>query len=181
MHMSGPVRGLRNLAGTTQIQPLELFVSTLQPVDFHVRGHEQHSSPATVLDRLVDSCRPDPPLRHEMPILVEAALHGDAASAARLDAIFHSWVAAAPALDQLEASSPLLQEASGHIAAWPKLGTMGIEALSYLHSGTAPPADWKGAQTAILGNAVKQSELVDFVVLAPLQKLVDAASASKPQ
>jgi hexosaminidase len=184
MHMSGPVRGQRNLAGSTQIQPLELFVSTLQPVDFHVRGHEQHSSPATVLDRLVDSCRPDPPLRHEMPMLVDRALHGDPASAnssaARLDAIFRSWVAAAPALNQLETNSPLLQEASGHIAAWPKLGTMGIEALSYLHSGTAPPADWKDAQTAILKDAVKPSELVDFVVLAPLEKLVDAASTPKP-
>jgi hexosaminidase len=181
MQMSGPVRVMRNLAGSTQIQSLEVFINTLQPVAFHVRSREQRPSPATVFDRLVDSVRPDPPLRHEMPILVDAALHGDAVSIDRLDTLFHSWVAASPTLDRLEANSPLLQEASVHIAAWPKLGSMGIEALSYLRSGTAPPNGWKDAQTAILHDADKPNELVDFVVLAPLQTLVEAASSPKPQ
>jgi hexosaminidase len=180
MHISGPARGLRNLAGTTQIQPLELFVATLQPVNFPVRSREQRPSPATVFDRLVDSVRPDPPLQHEMPVLVDAALHGDAASINHLEALFHSWVSAAPALDRLEAGSPLLQQDSAHIAAWPKLGSMGIEALSYLRSGNAPPAGWQDAQTAILHEAVKPGELVDFVVLKPLQMLVEGVSAPKP-
>lgn len=180
MQMSGPVRVMRNLAGSTQIQPLEAFINTLQPVAFHVRSREQRPSPATVFDRLVDSVRPDPPLRHEMPILVDAALHGDTASIDRLDALFHSWATAAPALDRLEANSPLLQEASVHIAVWPKLASMGIEALFYLRSGTAPPAGWQDAQAAILHDADKPSELVDFVVLKPLQTLVEAANAPKP-
>ncbi|HUV70414.1 MAG TPA: family 20 glycosylhydrolase [Terracidiphilus sp.] len=179
-HISGPARGLRYLAASAQIQPLELFASTLQPVEFGVRSHEQHPSTTTVFDLLVDAVRPDPPLRHQMPILVDAALHGDAASMARLDALFHAWVAAAAALDKLEANSPLLQQASAHIAAWPRLGQTGIEALSYLRSGAAPPAGWQDAQKAILHDAVKPSELVDFVVLAPIQSLVDAASTPKP-
>jgi hexosaminidase len=179
MHMSGPVRGMRNLAGSTQIQPLEVFISTLQPVAFHVRSREQRPSPATVFDLLVDSVRPDPPLRHEMPVLVDAALHGDGASIDRLDSLFHTWVATAPALDKLEANSPILQQASAHIAAWPKLASMGIEALSYLRSGKAPPAGWQNAQKATLRDANKPSELVDFVVLKPLQTLVDGVSAQK--
>ena len=176
MQMSGPVRMMRNLVGSTQIQPLEVFANTLQPVAFHVRSSEQRPSTATVFDMLVDAVRPDPPLRHEMPILVDAAIHGDAASIARLDTLFNSWITASPALEKLEANSPLLQGASVHIAAFPKLGSMGIEALSYLHSGAAPPAGWQDAQKAILLEAVKQSELVDFVVLAPLQNLVAAAA-----
>jgi len=176
MQMSGPVRMMRNLAGSTQIQPLEVFVNTLQPVSFSERSQEQRPAPATVFDRLVDSVRPDPPLRHEMPILVDAAIHGDTASANKLDTLFHSWVAAAPALEKLEAGSPLLQEASVHIAAFPKLGSMGIEALAFLRKDTAPPAGWKDKQKAILHSAVKPSELVEFVVLAPVQKLVEAAS-----
>lgn len=179
MHMSGPVRGMRQVAGSAQIQPLEVFISTLQPVDFHIRGREQRPSPATVFARLVDAVRPDPPLQHEMPILVDAAIQGDKASADKLEALFHSWVAAAPALDRLQANSPLLQEASAHIAAWPKLGTMGLEALNYLHAGAAPPAGWQDAQKATLHDAVKPHELVDFVVLKPLQKLVEAAAALK--
>ncbi len=181
MHISGPVRIMRNLAGSTQIQPLELFASTLQPVAFHVRYREQRPSPATVFNRLVDAVRPDPPLRHELPILVDAAIHGDTAAIDRLDTLFHSWVQASPALDKLEANSPLLQEASAHIAAFPKLGSMGIDALSYLRSGNPPPPAWHDAQSAILHDAVKPAELVDFIVLAPLKNLVEAASLPRKQ
>lgn len=179
MQMSGPARMMRNLAGSTQIQPLEVFASTLQPVAFHVRSSEQRPSTATVFDKLVDSVRPDPPLRHEMPVLLDAAIHGDAASIERLGMLFHSWVAAGPGLDKLAAGSPLLQEASVHIAAFPKLGSMGIEALGYLRKGVAPPAGWVDAQKEILRGADKRSELVDFVVLGPLEKLVDAAGSVK--
>ncbi len=179
MHMSGPVRVMRNLAGTTQIQPLELFVATLQPVDFPVRSRLQKPSPATVYDRLVDAARIDPPLKHELSDLVDAAIAGDKASFDRLDSIFHSWVSAAPALDALEANSPLLKEGAAHIAAWPKLGAMGEDALNFLRAGAAPPAGWQENQTAILNEAEKPSELVEFVVLEPLQKLVSAAGNQK--
>lgn len=56
--LSGPESRLRQLAGTDQDQALVLFASTLQPVDFHVRSHEQITSPQTVFDRLVDAVRP---------------------------------------------------------------------------------------------------------------------------
>jgi hypothetical protein len=54
---------------------------------------------------------------------------------------------------------------------------MGLDALSYLHSGSAPLAGWQQAQEAALHDAVKPSELVDFIILAPLKNLVAAASA----
>src|SRR5208337_5080125 len=50
MQISGPVRMMRNLAGSSQIQPLEVFIDTLQPVAFHVRSREQNPAPATVFD-----------------------------------------------------------------------------------------------------------------------------------
>ncbi len=179
MHMSGPVRVMRNLAGTTQIQPLELFLATLEPVNFPVRSRLQKPSPSTVYDRVVDAARIDPPLKHEFQNMVDMAIGGDAASIARLDSLFHSWIAAAPALNALQANSPLLQEAAAHIAAWPKLGTMGEEALQSLRSGVPPPAGWQEKQTAVLHDAVKPSELVQFVVLEPLQKLVTAVDSQK--
>ena len=74
-----------------------------------------------------------------MPILVDAALHGDQAGMNQLDSLFH-----------------------------------------YLRSGAAPPAGWPEAQTAILHDAENPHEMADFVVLARLQKLVEAVSASKP-
>lgn len=176
-HITGPARMKRNLAGTEQIEPLEVISATMQPVAFDVRSSLQRPSPATVFDRLVDGVRPDPPLRHEMPMLVDSALQGDAASIARLNALFHSWIAAGPALDQLEANSPVLQEAAVHIAALPKLGRMGVDALSSLQTSKVPPAGWLEAQKNILRDANKPQELVDYVVLTPLQKLVEAAGA----
>ena len=181
MHMSGPVRVMHNLAGTTQIQSLKLFIATVQPVDFSVRSRIENPSPATVYDRVVDAARMDPPLKHEFQNLVDRSIGGDPASIDRLDSLFHSWVAAAPALDALEANSPLLKEAASHIAAWPKLGTMGEEAIQFLRTGTTPPADWQEKQIAVLHDAVKPSELVEFVVLEPLQKLVSSASARESQ
>ncbi|HVA01157.1 MAG TPA: beta-N-acetylhexosaminidase, partial [Terriglobia bacterium] len=170
---------LRQLAGTEQNQALELFADTLQPVDFGMRGRQQRPSPATVFDRLVDSVRPDPPLQHDLQLLVDGAIAGNTADMDRLDNLFHSWVDNAPALDRLEAGSPLLQEVSAHIAAWPKMGQMGIDALRYLRSGTAPPSGWQEAQTTVLQQAVNPHELVGFVVLGPLEKLVTAATAPK--
>jgi len=177
--LTGPERGLRQLAGTEQNQALELFADTLQPVDFGMRGRQQRPSPATVFDRLVDSVRPDPPLQHDLQLLVDGAIAGNTADMDRLDNLFHSWVDNAPALDRLEAGSPLLQEVSAHIAAWPKMGQMGIDALRYLRSGTAPPSGWQEAQTTVLQQAVNPHELVGFVVLGPLEKLVTAATAPK--
>ncbi|MFP5209642.1 MAG: beta-N-acetylhexosaminidase [Acidobacteriota bacterium] len=179
--LSGPERGLRQLAGTEQDQALSLFASTLQPVDFSVRMRQQHPSAATVFNRLVDAVRPDPPLKHAFQLLVDGALQGNTADMDKLDALFHSWMNAAPALDQLEAGSPLLQEASVHIATWPKLGQMGIDAISALRSGKAPPAGWQDAQNAVLKQAVDPHELVDFAILGPLEKLVNAAVTTKGQ
>lgn len=177
-HISGPERGLRQLAGTLDDRPLALFAHTLQPVDFSVRYNEQHTTQLTPLDQLVDSVRPDPPLRHQLDLLVDGALRGDAASTAQLRSIFRSWVEAAPALDQLAAHSPLLQGASDRISEWPRLGTAGLEALDDLAQGRTAPSAWREAQKTLLQQAAQHEELVDFAVLPALQKLVDAAGAT---
>jgi hexosaminidase len=179
-HISGPERGLRQLAGTEQDGALRLFASTLQPVDFGERYREQHTSQLTALDRLVDALRPDPPLRREVETLVNGVLGGDANDRQKLESIFHAWVDAAPDLDRPEAGSPLLQEDANRIAAWPKLGAMGIDALGYLRSGSTAPAGWKAAQTALLAEAAKPQELVNFVVLGSLGKLVAAVKEGDP-
>jgi CubicO group peptidase (beta-lactamase class C family) len=133
-----------------------------------------------VLNRLVDALRPDPPLRRELERLVDGALGGDAGDRQKLESIFHEWVKAAPELDRLEAGSPLLQEDANRIADWPKLGAMGMEALGYLRPGNTAPAGWKAAQTALLTEAAKPQELVNFVVLGSLGKLVEAVKEGDP-
>jgi len=179
MHLSGPVRMQRLLTGSSKIHALEVFISTLQPVDFGVRSHQQHTNTRTVLNRLVDATRPDPALRHELPALVDAALAGDGTAREQLRSLFQSWLDAAPEVETLEAGSPVLAEAHAHIAAWPKLATMGLESLKALGGKTTPAAGWLDAQKATLHDAVAPQELVDFVILAPLQKLAEAAASGK--
>jgi hexosaminidase len=179
MHLSGSVRLQRQLVGSTNIHPLEVFIATLQPVDFGMRSHQQRTNTLTVLNRLVDAARPDPALRHELPTLVDAAIAGDAAARQQLRALFQSWLDAAPAVEKLEAGSPILHEAHAHIAAWPKLANLGLEALKALDTKTAPAVGWLDVQKTILHDAVAPQELVDFVVLAPLQKLAEAAASTK--
>jgi hypothetical protein len=130
-----------------------------------------------LLGRLVDSLWPDPPLRHDLELLVEGALQGDVGDMQRLESISHSWVDAAPELDRLASHSPLLQEVTRRRSEWLGLGSMGLEALSYLRSGNATPSGWQAKQTALLHEAAEPRELADFVILAPLEKLVAAASA----
>ena len=179
-HISGPERALRLLAGTQDDGALALFASTIQPVDFPERYREQRTTQLTPLDQLVDAVRPDPPLRHEMELLVGADLQGDSTAAQQLQSILRSWVYAAPALDSLSMHAPLLREESVRISQWPRLGQIGLDALSYLNSRSAPPDGWQAAQTTVIEEAAKPQKLVDFVVLPPLQKLVDAAAAIQP-
>ena len=183
-HISYPERALRQLAGTQDDGALALFASTLEPVDFGERYREQRTTQLTPLDQLVDAVRPDPPLRHEMDLLVASALSSDQVAAQtandQLQSIFRFWVYAAPALEVLSMHEPLLHDESNRIAQWPKLGQIGLDALSYLSSGNAPPAGWQAEQTAVIEEAAKPQELVNFVVLPSLQKLVDAAAAVRP-
>jgi hexosaminidase len=176
-HVSGPESGLRQLAGSDEDDALALLAATLQPLGAHEQFNEPQLSTVTVFNRLVDFVRPDPPLRRQFELLVNGAIQGNAADIERLDAIFHSWVEAATALDQIEAQSPLLQQVPGHIADWPKLGMLGIESLGYLRSRSAPPASWRDQQSTTLRDAVRPRELVEFVVLGPLQLLVDAVGS----
>lgn len=179
-HLSYPERALRQLAGTQEDGALALFASTLEPVDFGERYHEQHTTQLTPLDQLVDALHPDPPMRHEMELLVASALSSDKAAADQLQSIFRYWVYAAPALQSLSMHEPLLHEAASRISQWPALGQIGLDALAYLSSGSAPPAGWQAEQTAAIQEAAKPQDLVNFVMLPSLQKLVDAAAQRAP-
>ncbi len=64
-------RRLLELAGTVHDEPLRLFAATLQPVDFGELFREQHTTQLTVLDHLVDAVPFDPPLRHELEVMVD--------------------------------------------------------------------------------------------------------------
>ena len=183
-HISGPERGLRQLAGSEAgAWKLGVLASVLQPVDFSERYKQQHTSALTPMGRLVDFVRPDPPAQHDFRMLVESYLH-DTASAAhesyrrQLEETFRSWINTAPTLDALAATRPLIAEVKVRREELPRLGLLGLEAMGYVEAHSTPSTEWIDAQTALLKKAGEHVELTDFVVLGPLSELVSGHSAS---
>jgi hexosaminidase len=73
----------------------------------------------------------------------------------------------------LMSGSPQLAEALPRAQQLAELGTMGLEALSYLSSGVPAPPGWKAAKLAILDEAGKSVALTRFTVVKALRDLVN--------
>jgi hexosaminidase len=76
-------------------------------------------------------------------------------------------------LIELMSASPQLAAALPRAQQLTELGTLGIEALSYLSSGVPAPAGWKGQKLAILDEAEAPVALTRFTVLKALRDLVN--------
>ncbi|MGC2160855.1 MAG: family 20 glycosylhydrolase [Silvibacterium sp.] len=167
--------GLRQLAGTSAIEPLRILASVLQPVGFSERYEMQHTSQLTPMGHLIDAVRPDPPSQHGMQLLVHDYLaNHDEQTGETLEAIFERWIVAGPQAEALMAKAPLLNEAEPRAQQLADLGTTGQQALNYLSKHEAAPAGWAQARLALIDQAEKPAGLVRFTVLDPLRDLVKA-------
>src|SRR6266567_1211261 len=176
-HISQEDASLRQLSGTREIGPLQILASVLEPVIFDDRAHLQHANQLTPLDLLVDALPPDPPWRHNFELLTRGYLQRPAARAQEekeLSAAFNAWIAAEPGILRLMAGSPLLAQAEPRAHQLAALGTVGLEAVSYLSSGLPAAAGWKAGKLALLADAEKPQALVRFTVVASLRDLVNA-------
>jgi hexosaminidase len=176
-HISHEEVSLRQLAGTQQIGPLQIFASVLEPVTFRDRASLQHPNQLTPLNQLADALPPDPPSRHNFELLTRTYLQDPAARTqeeAELAADFNAWIAVEPGILRLMTSSPQLAQAKLRADQLTELGTAGMEAVSYLSSGLSAPAGWKSQKLAALDEAEKPQALVRFTVIKSLRDLVNA-------
>lgn len=182
-HISHEDAALRELAGTERIDALRTFASVLEPVSFHERYQQQKTSQLTVLDRLVDAVRPDPPTKHAFELLLRSFFmdpRGNAADGERLTAMLKEVAAATPEVRRQMDGSPLLAEARGRAAQVDGLLETCTEAVHFLASGTKAPDGWKARQMARIDEARKPSAIVRWTFLEPLTVLVNAAAEGKP-
>jgi hexosaminidase len=201
-HISAPEIMRRNLLLERHPEALEVLASVLEPVSFHERYQGQHTNGLTTLDRLVDAVVADPPSRQEIAGDVDALaegvtvpspsdpklqmdLSGDVPSGAtpspevaldRLRQRFLSWQAAEPRLLEDVRETPRLSDAAIRAEQLGELAQVGISALTYLQTHTAPPAGWQGQQMSILDAAEQPSALVRFTFLHSMRRLVLAAA-----
>ena len=175
-HLSAEDVGLRQLAGTAQIEPLRVLAGVLQPVGFDERYEMQHTSQLTPMDHLIDAVRPDPPSRHELQALVKTYLANHAPAArAELVATFTNWIAAGPKALALMTAAPLLRDPAPRAQQLADLGTAGLEAVIFLDKHETPPAGWSQSKQAVIDDARKPVGLVRFTVLDPVSDLVKGA------
>jgi hexosaminidase len=181
-HISGPESGLRQLAGSEEGgAQLAVLVSALSPVSFGDRYDQQKTSQLTPMGNAVDYARPDPPAREDFRLLVERYLRSNSpaehtAAHQELQNLFQSWIDSGPTLDRLAVQHPKLNELSLRRTQLRQLGALGNRCLDSFDSHTAPGGEWIEDQTTLLKAAADHSELTDFVILPPLQELLDAAA-----
>ena len=176
-HLTQEDAGLRELAGTENIDELRVFASVLEPVSFHERYNQQKTSQLTVLDRFVDAVRPDPPSRYEIERLTHDFLKSPVTDTADRDALrrwFESMAASVPAVERQMKQSPLLAEVEVRAQQLPDLAKTGLEAVRFLSSGTTAPPGWKMGKLAEIEAARKPAGIVRFTFVDSLTALVNA-------
>jgi hexosaminidase len=176
-HISHEGAALRELAGTEDINALRVFSSALQPVPFGERYRGQHTDQLTPLDSVVDAVRPDPPVRHQIAMLVRDLLKSPKTNSnarAQLKHIFQSWADSVPPVETQMNGSPLLAVARPRAQQLTALSRTGLEALDYLSGAKRVPAGWKKSKLAEIEAARMQQALVRFTFIDPLHDLVNA-------
>jgi hexosaminidase len=171
---------LRRIAGTHSIVPLSLLAAVVEPVKGYQRGRVKPATQLTPLTRLVDAARPDSMVALMLRVGVDELL----ADAPRfriqkqeLVGAFQQFRDIRPAIDRLIDEAPVLQEAAPLAADLSGLGSLGIEALSYLASGIAPAADWSDVALSRIDQAAKPRADLELAIILPMRKLVVAAAA----
>ena len=104
----------------------------------------------------MDAIPADPPSRHNFELLVRAYLQNPATrlpEETQLTTTFKTWIGAEPEILRLMAGAPTLAYAEPRVQQLTELGTVGLEAVSYLSSGLPAPAGWKASRKADLGRS----------------------------
>ncbi len=188
-HLSQEEVGLRDLAQTEQIDELDAlrnFARAFEPVSFSDRYEEQHTSQLTALTGFVDALRPDPPSRHSIELATRTLLSAPRANTPEvatarttLNSFFGGTGGSVPEIRQIIARQPRLAAVSVRTQQLPGLTQAGLEAVSFLTSGTAAPAEWKSRNLSLVEAARKPSAIIRFTFLDSLTSLIQAVPSSK--
>jgi hexosaminidase len=169
---------LRRLAGDEDVASLNTLVSVLEPVKEYRRSLLRPATMLSPLTGLVDAARADSEIGRQFATMVDGFL----TDAPRfqlykesLTELMATWRDAGTPLNTMMDRSPSLSEARPLANDLSQIGTAGLEALSYLSEGIAPPAQWRDAKFTQLEQAAKPKAALEFAIIAPVRELVVAA------
>jgi hexosaminidase len=172
-------RMLRRMAGGDEIETLKTLVGVLEPLKNLKRGDVHPITQMTPLTRLVDAAGADSRAAREFAMMVEAML-GDAPRFHvyhdGIERALTEWRKVHPQIYVLADRSPIMREAEPLAGNLSELSAAGLEALDYLSTGVAPPAQWRDEQLALIENVGKSKSEVEFAILPTIKRLVLAAN-----
>ena len=175
---------LRRLAGGRDTRRFETLVSVVEPVKEYRRYQQRPQTMLSPLTGLVDAARPDSDAcraaSHARVDLLLSDAPRFALHFSTLRDTLTSWRDAEPALEVLLDRSPALAEARPLARDLGSAGEIGLEALSYIQQGVAPPAEWRDSRLAALAEVAKPKAALEFPFLPALRELIYAAS-ERPQ
>src|SRR5438105_4561581 len=178
-HEKNQAMMLRRLAGGSDSWALRTLASVVEPVKEYRRYQQRPQTMLSPLTGLVDAARPDSDAARRFAGEVDALL-SDAPRfetySREIENTLNEWHNAGPELEALIDGSPALAEARPLAGDLSQIGTIGLEALSYMTKGVAPNSEWRNARLAALDEAAKPKAAVEFVVIQSVRALVVAAA-----
>jgi hexosaminidase len=174
---------LRRLVRNDDIGSLKTLVSVVEPVKEYRRYEQRPQTMLSPLTGVIDASTPDSEAGRKFSSMVREFLK-DAPRyqlyRAELSQMLTQWRTSGTELHPVIDRSPALREIKPLAQNLAHLGDTGLQAISYLKSGMAPPSEWRQTSLAKLDEAAKPYGALEFVVVSGVKQLVDAASELKP-
>ncbi|HWT03023.1 MAG TPA: family 20 glycosylhydrolase [Pyrinomonadaceae bacterium] len=174
---------LRRMAGRVDTGPLKTLTDLVEPLKGLGREKIIQITQQTPLTRIVDVAGPDSRPAREFALMADGLL----ADAPRfqvhregIQGLLEEWRRVHPAIYVMADASPVMRDAEPLARDLSELSGAGLEALAYLSSGAAPPAEWRTEKLALIERVAATKREVEFPIIPTVRQLVTAA-AELPQ
>ena len=180
-HRSGTIQMLHRMAGADDISALPTLADVVEPVkDYtrmgNVKGPWDFRAP---LNHLVDAVSPESdPARHFGDLVERYVQSGykDRAAAGEIRTLLTSWRDNDAKLHPILERSFLLRDViplSQDLAA---IGESGLRALDYLEKSESSPESWRAQQLVRIESAREAKANLLLMVVAPVERLIEASA-----
>jgi hexosaminidase len=179
MHKRNQEMMLRRLVRNEDVGPLRTLVSVVEPVKEYRRYQMRPQNMLSPLTGVIDATLPDSDTARKFNWMVgEFLKDGPRYQLYRPELLemLAGWQTSGAALGPMIDRSPALKEIKPLAQNLSQLGTTGQEAISYLKLGMPPPREWRDASLAKIDEAAKPYGALEFMVVAGVKQLVNAAA-----
>src|SRR5436853_5099414 len=180
-HRAGKIHMLHRMAGVNDISALRTLADVVEPgKDYapmeNLKGPWDNTAP---LNRLVDAAIPESDTARHFADLVQRYVQSgfrDPDAESPMRALLTAWQGNDDKLHPYLEHSFLLSELAPLSQYLSTVAAAGLKALGYLDKGEPSPESWRTQQLADIGRAKASVADLLLMVVAPVQRLVEASS-----